>query len=233
MRLGEWRYSSAASWCFPWVELQSSVGALAECLLERRSGCEPEHLGCLGGELAVGVGCQVQLAGDTTTGELVIPGDGELAGARLGSLVAPHAGCLGRPLHRRARVAAGGQPRDQGGVVLMDVAGLLPSAMGRRVRLSGGSRSVIEGPFPESKQLVAGYWILQVPSMDEAVEWAERFPFEAWSRIYPGEYGAEVEIEIRQVFELSDFGAGEAIEHHARLDKQIAELNSRSLAPPE
>ena len=87
------------------------------------------------------------------------------------------------------------------GGVLVDLAGLLPSAMGRRMRLSGGSRSVIEGPFPESKQLVAGYWILQVPSMDEAVEWAERFPFEAWSRIYPGEYGAEVEIEIRQVFE--------------------------------
>ena len=87
------------------------------------------------------------------------------------------------------------------GGVLVDLAGLLPSAMGRRVRLSGGSRSVVEGPFPESKQLVAGYWILQVPSMDEAVEWAERFPFEAWSRIYPGEYGAEVEIEIRQVFE--------------------------------
>jgi hypothetical protein len=85
--------------------------------------------------------------------------------------------------------------------VLLDLAGLLPSAMGRRVRLSGGSRSVIEGPFPESKQLVAGYWILEVQSMDEAVEWAERFPFEAWSRIYPGEYGAEVEIEIRQVFE--------------------------------
>ena len=85
--------------------------------------------------------------------------------------------------------------------VLMDVAGLLPSAMGRRVRLSGGNRAVIEGPFAESKQLIAGYWILQVPSMDEAVEWAERFPFEAWSRIYPGEYGAEVEIEIRQVFE--------------------------------
>jgi hypothetical protein len=85
--------------------------------------------------------------------------------------------------------------------VLIDLAGLLPSAMGRRVRLSGGDRAVIDGPFAESKQLVAGYWILQVPSMDEAVEWAERFPFEAWSRIYPGEYGAEVEIEIRQVFE--------------------------------
>ena len=80
-------------------------------------------------------------------------------------------------------------------------AGLLPSAVGRRVRFSGGNRAVVDGPFPESKQLVAGYWILQVQSMDEAVEWAERFPFEAWSRIYPGEYGAEVEIEIRQVFE--------------------------------
>ena len=85
--------------------------------------------------------------------------------------------------------------------VLIDLAGLLPSAMGRRVRLSRGNRAVIAGPFPESKQLIAGYWILQVPSMDEAVEWAERFPFEAWSRIYPGEYGAEVEMEIRQVFE--------------------------------
>jgi hypothetical protein len=85
--------------------------------------------------------------------------------------------------------------------VLIDLAGLLPSAMGRRVRLSGGKRAVIDGPFAESRQLIAGYWILQVPSMEEAVEWAERFPFEAWSRIYPGEYGAEVEIEIRQVFE--------------------------------
>ena len=85
--------------------------------------------------------------------------------------------------------------------VLIDLAGLLPSAMGRRVRLSGGNRAVIEGPFAESKQLIAGYWILQVQSMDEAVEWAERFPFEAWSRIYPGEYGAEIELEIRQVFE--------------------------------
>ncbi|HEY6277247.1 MAG TPA: YciI family protein [Streptosporangiaceae bacterium] len=86
--------------------------------------------------------------------------------------------------------------------VLIDLAGLLPSAEGRRVKFSGGNRSVIGGPFAESKQLLAGYWILQVQSMDEAVEWAGRFPFEAWSRIYPGEYGAEVEIEIRQVFEV-------------------------------
>ena len=55
--------------------------------------------------------------------------------------------------------------------VLIDLAGLLPSAMGRRVRLSGGNRAVIEGPFAESKQLIAGYWILQVQSMEEAVEW--------------------------------------------------------------
>jgi hypothetical protein len=85
--------------------------------------------------------------------------------------------------------------------VIIDLAGLLPSAEGSRVKFSGGNRAVIDGPFPESKELIAGYWILQVRSMDEAVEWAERFPFEAWSRIYPGEYGAEVEIEIRQVFE--------------------------------
>jgi hypothetical protein len=64
---------------------------------------------------------------------------------------------------------------------------------------------VIDGPFPESKQLVAGYWILQVQSMDEAVEWAERFPFEALSRIYPGEYGAEGELELRQVFEPEEW----------------------------
>jgi hypothetical protein len=85
--------------------------------------------------------------------------------------------------------------------VLVDLAGLLPSAGGRRVKFSGGNRSVIDGPFPESKQLVAGYWILQVQSMDEAVEWAKGAPFEALSRIYPGEYGATGEIEIRQVFE--------------------------------
>jgi hypothetical protein len=85
--------------------------------------------------------------------------------------------------------------------VLLDLAGLLPSVAGRRVRFSRGTRSVVGGPFPEPKQLIAGYWILQVPSMDEAVAWAERFPFEAFSRIYPGEYGAESEVELRQVFE--------------------------------
>jgi hypothetical protein len=91
--------------------------------------------------------------------------------------------------------------------VLIDLAGLLPSATGRRVRRSGSNRTVVEGPFPESRQLVAGYWILQVPSMEEAVQWAERFPFQAWSRIYPGQYGAEVELELRQVYEPEGFDA--------------------------
>jgi hypothetical protein len=86
--------------------------------------------------------------------------------------------------------------------VLLDLAGLLPSAEGRRVKFAEGNRTVVDGPFSESKQLIAGYWILQVPSMEEAVEWAERAPFEALSRIYPGEYGATGEIEIRGVFEL-------------------------------
>lgn len=85
--------------------------------------------------------------------------------------------------------------------LLVDLAGLLPSADGSRVKFSGGNRAVINGPFDESKKLIAGYWILQVKSMDDAVEWAKRAPFEALSRIYPGEYGAEGEIEIRQVFE--------------------------------
>ncbi len=85
--------------------------------------------------------------------------------------------------------------------LLVDLAGLLPSAEGSRIKFSGGSRTVINGPFDEPKKLIAGYWILQVTSMDDAVEWANRAPFEALSRIYPGEYGAEGEIEIRQVFE--------------------------------
>jgi hypothetical protein len=91
--------------------------------------------------------------------------------------------------------------------VLIDLAGLLPSAEGRRVRFAEGDRTVVDGPFPESRQLIAGYWILQVPSMEEAVAWAKRAPFEALSRIYPGEYGATGEIEIRKVFEPEGYDA--------------------------
>jgi hypothetical protein len=95
------------------------------------------------------------------------------------------------------------QLKDAG--VLLDLAGLHPSGEGKRVRFSDGERSVVDGPF-DVKDAVAGYWVLQVQSMDEAVGWASRLPFEALARIYPGEYGAEGEVEIRQVFEMDDLG---------------------------
>jgi hypothetical protein len=90
--------------------------------------------------------------------------------------------------------------------VLLELAGLHPSGEGRRVKFSEGQRTVVEGPFGE-KDAVAGYWILQVQSMDEAVDWASRIPFEALARIYPGEYGATGEVEIRQVFEMEELGS--------------------------
>src|SRR6201981_3016687 len=76
--------------------------------------------------------------------------------------------------------------------------GLQPSSKGKRVRFSGDKRTVIDGPFAETKELIAGYWLWQVRSMEEAVEWAKRCP---------SPHEGETEIEIRQVFELEDFGA--------------------------
>ncbi len=76
--------------------------------------------------------------------------------------------------------------------------GLQPSSKGKRVRFSGEKRTVIDGPFAETKELIAGYWIWQVRSMDEAVEWVKRCP---------NPFDGESEIEIRQVFEAEDFGA--------------------------
>ena len=83
----------------------------------------------------------------------------------------------------------------------MDLAALHWSAEGVRVKFSGGQRTVIEGPFGEPKEIVAGYWILQVESMDEAIEWAKRLPFEAG-----GEPDAVGEMEIRRLFEMEEFG---------------------------
>lgn len=82
--------------------------------------------------------------------------------------------------------------------VLLAGEGLQPSSKGARVRFSGGKRTVIDGPFPETKELVAGFWLLQVKSKEEAIEWVKRCPSPM-----PG----ESEIEIRQVFEAEDFGA--------------------------
>ena len=81
--------------------------------------------------------------------------------------------------------------------ILLAADGLQPSSKGKRVRFSGGKRTVIDGPFTETKELIAGYWIWQVRSMEEAVEWLKRCP-----NPHPG---AESEVEIRQVFEAEDF----------------------------
>ena len=82
--------------------------------------------------------------------------------------------------------------------VMLAAEGLQASSKGKRVRFSGSKRSVIDGPFTETKELIAGFWLWQVRSMQEAVEWLKRAPF--------GEAGDE-EVEIRQVFEAEDFGA--------------------------
>ena len=95
--------------------------------------------------------------------------------------------------------------------------GLHPSSKGARVRFSGKQRTVIDGPFAETRELVAGFWLWQVRSMDEAIEWAKRCP----NPIRTG----ESELEIRQVFEAEDFGAEftpELREQEERLRAQIA-----------
>ena len=94
--------------------------------------------------------------------------------------------------------------------------GLRPSSKGKRVRFSGEKRTVIDGPFAETKELIAGYWLWQVRSMDEAVEWVKRCP---------NPFDGESEIEIRQVFEADDFGAEftpELREQEKRINQQIA-----------
>ena len=83
--------------------------------------------------------------------------------------------------------------------VLLAAEGLQPSSKGARVRFSGGKRTVIDGPFAETKELIAGFWLIQAKSKEEAIEWVKRSP-----NPFPGE---ESEIEIRQVFEAQDFGA--------------------------
>ena len=95
--------------------------------------------------------------------------------------------------------------------VLLDASGLKPSAKGWRVKYAGAQRTVIDGPFTESKELIAGYTLIQVKSREEAVEWARRFP-------NPAVDGKEGEIEIRQLFELEDFGPSEAVERFREMD---------------
>ena len=101
--------------------------------------------------------------------------------------------------------------------------GLHPSSKGKRVRFSGAERTVIDGPFAETKELIAGYWLWQVKSKEEALEWVKRCP-----NPMPG---TEAEIEIRQVFESEDFGAEftpELREQEERLAKEVQKLNEKN-----
>jgi hypothetical protein len=82
--------------------------------------------------------------------------------------------------------------------ILLAGEGLHPSSKGKRIKFSGGTRTVVDGPFTETKELIAGYWVWQVRSMDQAVEWARRCPDPM-----PGE---DAELEIRPIFEAADFG---------------------------
>jgi hypothetical protein len=102
--------------------------------------------------------------------------------------------------------------------VLLDLAGLQASSKGARVKFSGGKRTVVDGPFAESKELIAGYWIIQVKTKEEAIEWAKRAPA-------PHGEGKDSEIEIRQFFELEDFGPSEAIDRARELGKELQKKN--------
>ena len=98
--------------------------------------------------------------------------------------------------------------------VMLDGAGLKPSSKGTRITYSGATRTVTDGPFAEAKELIAGYWIIQVKSKEEAVEWAKRVPFDD---------GA---VELRPYFELEDFAPGPAIDHHKEVEKQLQKQKS-------
>ena len=102
--------------------------------------------------------------------------------------------------------------------IMLDGDGLKPSSAGKRVRFSGTKRSVIDGPFAETKELVAGYWIWQVRSLDEAVEWAKRCP---------NPMPEDSEIEIRPLFEMDDFGANLTPELREQEERQRAKLAGR------
>jgi hypothetical protein len=101
--------------------------------------------------------------------------------------------------------------------IMLDGAGLQSSAKGARIRFSGDKRSVIDGPFAETKELIAGYWIIQVKNKAEAIEWMKRCP---------NPYEGDGEIEIRQFFEMEDFGESPAVDHHKAVGERMAAQKS-------
>src|ERR1700722_3924999 len=105
--------------------------------------------------------------------------------------------------------------------VLVDLSGLQASSKGARVKFSGNKRTVIDGPFAETKELIAGYWVINVKSKAEAIDWAKRVP-------NPHGEGQEGEIEIRQFFEMEDFAPSEAVDRAADLGKELAKTKKQS-----
>jgi hypothetical protein len=106
--------------------------------------------------------------------------------------------------------------------IMLDGEGLHPSSKGARVKFSGSTRTVIDGPFPETKELIAGFWIWRVKSKEEAIEWVKKCP-----NPMPN---VESEIEIRQIFEAEDFGAEftpELREQEAKVRAQAEQLKTR------
>ncbi len=99
--------------------------------------------------------------------------------------------------------------------MLVDSSGLQPSSKGWRIRYSGGKRTVIDGPFPETKELVGGYTIIRAKSREEALDWTKRFPA-------PHGAGEESEIEVRPMLELEDFAPGKAIERFRELEGSLS-----------
>ena len=102
--------------------------------------------------------------------------------------------------------------------VLLAGEGLHPSSKGARVKFSGKNRTVIDGPFSETKELIAGYWVFQVKSKEEAIEWVKRTP---------NPTGEESEIEIRQIFEAEDFGEEFTPELREREERMRKEIESK------
>jgi hypothetical protein len=99
--------------------------------------------------------------------------------------------------------------------VLLDLSGLQPTSKGFRIRYSGGKKTVIDGPFTETKELIAGYWVIPVKSREEALEWAKRIP-------NPAGDGRDAEVEVRQFFEMDDFAPGPAVDQAREMEKQLA-----------
>jgi hypothetical protein len=94
--------------------------------------------------------------------------------------------------------------------VLLDLNGLHPTSDAVRVKFDEGKTTVMDGPFTEAKELIAGYWLIEVGSKEEAIDWVKRAPF-----------GGGVQIEVRQVFELDEFGSGPAVERAREIEKHL------------